>query len=267
MKIRSVREHSYLLSNFIAYELQNEADTTHIKDSTVSTDMAADWLQMAAAVNKVDIDLCYHDDSLAYCGTAYHFQNDRSKVVSSLSKQLTIFNFIWNAFEILSKCLSIPRLPKTLKERPSFVDNVQYFISNKFSSKSAVTVEFYEETLEKLTAKINSISMHNFDYALKQNNFTCRSGKGIQIVRAIRNLFAHGAVSMPLPEDHSFDTFVDSEVIELSSRIVLFTIQLMLLGYKFVSYSKTIDLLEGDHPFYEGTSWEYLYILPVVKSD
>jgi len=262
-KIRSIHLHSYLLSNFIAYELRLNSATLHMGDIIVTSNMATDWLQIAASVEKVEINMCKHDDSLAYCGTAFNLQDERSKVVASLATALTSFNFIWSAFEILCKCLPIPPLSKGLKAgRPSFVDQAQYYILQEFSSKTNHNVLFYEETLKALITKVEKLTDHNLEKTFETNPYTSKSGVGIQIVRAIRNLFAHGAVNPPLPEDHSVDVFIDSQVIELSSRIVLLTIQMLLLSSCFVPYNSEIGFLEEDYPFYEGTDWSYLYVLP-----
>jgi hypothetical protein len=233
-----------------------------MKDVIVTSDMVADWLQIAASVVKVEVDMCNFDDSLAYCGTAYYFQKERGEVLASLSTALTTFSFIWNAFEILCKCIAIPPMPKNLKNgKPSFVDHAQYFILQEFESKTNHNILFYENLLKDLIFKIEKPTDHELGHTFKENSYTSNSGIGIQIVRAIRNLFAHGAVVPPLPEDHSFDVCFDSEIIELSSRIVLLTIQMLLLSKYFVPYNPKFTFIKEDYPFYKGVDWEYLYVL------
>jgi hypothetical protein len=58
-----------------------------------------------------------------------------------------------------------------------------------------------------------------------------RSSVGITIVNRIKNYFAHCAYQFPLGSDPTGQASIDPEVIDLSSRIVLFTIQMLMIPY------------------------------------
>ena len=259
--MRSIRHHSYLLSNFIHNELHLDASKTHLKDIIPTSDMAADWLEMASAVKSVSVDLNYYDDT-SYCGTAYNFQKERSDVIASVSTALSTFQYIWSAFELLCKCLEINQLPKNLKSgRPSFVDNAQFYIKQRFDSKFINNIIFYSETLDQLRSETSQLSFHDLTALYEMNAYTNQLGVGIQVVRSIRNLFAHGAIHAPHSEDYTWDKYIDEKIIDLSGRIVLFTIQALLLSYNFVPYKSDYEFIDIDYPFWDGIDWENLYVL------
>lgn len=259
--MRSIRRHSYLLSCFIRNEVPLSASKVHLKDITPTSDMVADWLEMASAVRDVSVDFNYYDDT-SYCGTAYDFQKERSGVIATVSTALTTFQYIWNAFELFSKCLEISNLPNGLKDgRPSFVDNVQFFIKERFDSQFINKMIFYSDTVDQLRSETSELSFHDFTDFFEMNAYTNQIGIGIQVVRQIRNLFAHGAIHAPQSENHSWDKYIDGKVIDLSSRIVLLTIQALILSYSFVPYSSEYEFIDLDYPFWDGVDWENLYVL------
>ena len=267
VKLRSIKLQSYLLSNFIEYELDFNHPKSKQNIMVLTPSMVADWLSLASSIINVDVDMGSFDDSILFCGTAYDFVKERSEVVEKLSTSLTIFNSIWNAFECLCKGIDIPSLPKKLKKgQISFVDNVVYLIYNEFDSKKNCELQFLKEITHKLFSKIQEIIGFKPNNLTWKNAYTSESGVGIQIVRSIRNSFAHGSVSLPLPEDYSDAKYFNSEIIDLSSRIVLFTIQLVLLSKDFIKYDDQYNYLDQNHPFYEGTDWRYLYSIHVEQN-
>ena len=223
--------------------------------------MVADWLEMASAVRNVSVDFNYYDDT-SYCGTAYDFQKERSGVIATVSTALTTFQYIWNAFELFCKCLEMNKLPNGLKDgRPSFVDNAQLFIKERFDSQFINKMICYSDTLDQLRSETSELSFHDFTAFFEMNAYTNQIGIGIQVIRQIRNLFAHGAIHAPQSKNHTWDKYIDGKVIDLSSRIVLITIQALILSYSFVPYNSEYEFIDLDYPFWDGVDWENLYVL------
>lgn len=223
--------------------------------------MVADWLDLASAIKNVSVDFNYYDDT-NYCGTAYDYNKFKSIKLSSISTSLSTFQYIWFAFELLCKCLPIKPLPKKLKNgRVSFVDCAQFYIKNNFDERSSDRIFFYTETLRNLHIEVKKLSHHNLGDLFYENYYTSQSGIGIQVVRSIRNIFAHGATFVQEHEDYTFDQHLDESIIDISSRIVLFTIQALLLSYSFVSYQENYEFVDLDYPFGDGVEWENLYAL------
>lgn len=186
---------------FIHSELQLSSPRTHLKDIVPTSDMVADWLEMASAVKEVSIDLNHYDDT-SYCGTAYNFQKQRSEVLSSISTALSTFQYIWCSFELLCKCLPIDLLPKGFKNgRASFVDSAQYYIKQRFDPKLDNTIIFYRETIDYLRSETSKLSYHDLTHLFQENDYTRQLGIGIQVVKSIRNIFAHGATHVPHSEE------------------------------------------------------------------
>jgi hypothetical protein len=78
---------------------------------------AADWLELAAGVCKVEFLTARFDDTLMYCGTAMDYEGARSELLSRIVTQLTIFQFAWGAFETVAKIADPPSIP--VKDRQS----------------------------------------------------------------------------------------------------------------------------------------------------
>ena len=99
------------------------------------------------------------------------------------------------------------------------------------------------------------------------NAYTRQIVLDIQVVRPILNFFAHGAIHAPHSENHTWDKYIDGKIIDLSSRIVLFTIQALLLSYNFVPYKCDYEFIDIDYPFWDGIDWENLYVLAAENAN
>lgn len=75
------------------------------------------------------------------------------------------------------------------------------------------------------------------------------SGLGLDFVRQVRNKFAHGSARFPTPDDSSQGwcgrKSREPDVIALSSRIVLLSIQMLLKGY-YAGKHVEVEVLEGE---------------------
>jgi len=100
-------------------------------------------------------------------------------------------------------------------------------------------IAFYDEQLYRLLMLIQSnLTYRELKEEFKLQPFVDRTGLGAHIVRILRNDLAHGSAIMPMPDDwESGETGllesekVHLELIDTSSRLLLLTIQMLLLVF------------------------------------
>lgn len=194
----------------------------------------SEWLYIAASVRDVEIDTARFDPSIMLCGRALDFQVERSELLSELISQLTIFNFAWGALETTIKLIDPPRVPRALKPRSSLIDNAVFFLKkNHQPANSNRPIAFYGQVVANLRQTLKALPYYgNLSQDFKLQPFMDVSGVGVHVVRKIRNKFAHGTFTLPLPSDKAgSDEHFDIQLVMLSTRVIIMTIQMLLLAY------------------------------------
>ena len=197
---------------------------------------ATDWLTIASGVESVKVSTIKHDYDIGYCGSACDYEEKRSELLSHLTTQLTIFNFVWGSFESVVKVFPLPPLPKHLKRgRGSIVDKTIWFLKQHYGSETRLAS--YDDNLYILRKFLENNEYYNeYCKELKLHDFADLTGLGLHIVRKIRNDLAHGSAIMPQPDDwgEKATELLPSELrhldlINTCTRLVLLTIQMFLL--------------------------------------
>lgn len=227
-----LQEHCAHLGEAIAQLWHHDPVTVNRDGEVLEWGHAADWLDLAAGVCQLQVVTGRYDDTLMYCDLAREYENARSDLMSRLARELTIFSFAWNAFETIGKIvdpITIPP-PERFHGANGLVDRVIY------SLKSVTPFREYTDIVVLLRTRIAG----HPDYApllqdLALPSHMGQSGIGIDFVRRVRNRFAHGAASLPFPDSCSAGWCGRRsgvpEVISLSTRIVLLTVQMLLKWY------------------------------------
>lgn len=228
----SLREHCALLSRTVFF-IGSEGHLPHKWDKrngeVFTWENAADWLEIAASVERVEVDTSYFDDSTQFCGTAYDYQRARSLGYSSLVTELTMFNFVWGSLETTIKLVDPPKVPKRIKPGGSgLVDRALYYLKTTYEPGSPLP--FYKETVAAFADALERWQPRLPESSCLAEHVSL-SGIGLFGVRRIRNKFAHGAAHMPEPDEYTDDDSPDAEIVNLSSRILLYTIQLLLSAH------------------------------------
>ncbi|BCB04787.1 hypothetical protein [Bacillus sp. KH172YL63] len=204
-----------------AWKLDCILRTLDINDNDESWEHICSWLQMASNVEQVDLITEKFDASLAFCSSARHFENERSALLSKIATEITIFNFIWGAFESLINKLE-PLIDGCNIGKYGKVKTARYIIN-----KNQISLfPGYKGALDKLLQLYSSLKI------LPKHSHVKHNEKGIFLVYKIRNEFAHGAYSIPHhPDDFDLHNFDDTDLIRECSRIVLLTMQMILVSY------------------------------------
>ena len=205
-----------------AWRLECILRTLNFDDQEDSWQHICSWLQMASGLDEVNLITEKFESSIGFCSGALTFENERSAMLSNLVKELTIFNFIWGAFESLIETLE-PLITECNIESFGKVKTACYILRK---SKTPIIIG-YDESLRKLQSLFNSLITKNVNH-----KHIPYSGKGIYIVSKIRNQYAHGAFSLPFhPEDFPDPEINHTVLINISSRIILLSTQMLLLSY------------------------------------
>ena len=190
---------------------------------------AVDWLTIASGVESVKVRTTKHDYDIIYCGSACEYEEKRSELLSLLTTQLTIFNFVWGGFESVTKLF----LPE--KQRKSVVDPTIHLLKKHYGSEPFLA--FYGDQLIALYRYLEDDTYYNqYCTAFKLHNVDDLPGLGLHVVRKIRNELAHGSAVMPLPDDwgEKSKKLLPSEhrhldLVNTCTRVILLTIQMLLL--------------------------------------
>ncbi len=225
-RLLPLREH---ISKFRKF-CQSYVYDTWPDDSTL--ELLLDQLALAAAIEEVQVNTCRFGDGTHYDSAILKHEAMRSDLLSSVISVLLSFTYSWMALETMLEALPLPNVPKNLKAGTKPIDRCIYYLKRSLPvSYNETLMPGYDTTLErfrKLVASMSRYSKHvgKFDLQPHMN----RWGLGVDKIRRIRNKYIHGALQMPelFDEESGMEGPCDDMLFELSTRITLFTMQLVL---------------------------------------
>lgn len=95
-----------------------------------------------------------------------------------------------------------------------------------------IPIPLYNDVLADLLDKIRKVKHYaHLEDRFKLRPFVNLSGVGLQVVYKVRNSFAHGSLRFSEPEEWNIFKPIDDEIVNLATRIVLLSIQMILLTY------------------------------------
>ena len=193
---------------------------------------ASNWLSLAAGITKVDFNSDVKGDSI-WCGYAREYEDKKSEYFTKIVNKLTVFQFIWCAVEILSSYIEEQNLTTTHREKDGKITKACIFLREGQQRPPVLYPEIYQQLKNKLIA--SSIERTAVNKAVNPRNFIGELGKGLHAVYQVRNSFAHGTLTSALPMDATIDDYtsgegmLDESILDLSSRIILISIQMLLV--------------------------------------
>lgn len=225
-QLLDLQEHCHLLSSLLL-DCQLAGPPQRHGEVPTSFD-AADWLALAASVREVDVLTGRFDSCLMFCGRAMEYEEARSELLSEIVAKLTVFTFTWGAFEIVARIINPPSIPRGQQVNGANgpLDRTIY------SMRGTTPLAAYRDVLVAFSEVLASDTSYGAPIASgRVAPYAREASMGIDAVRKIRNKFAHGALAFPPPEDWSESTPTERLLFPLSSRIVLFTIQMLLIKH------------------------------------
>jgi hypothetical protein len=261
----NLREHCAKLSRFFGdqevyanlFQLSGELDDE--QGENINWWHVAEWLYIAASIETVDIDTTHFDPSVLYCGEALKYEVDRSELLSKVTTALSVFNFTWGSLESVIKLIEPPKVPKAIKSRTSPIDEAIYYLKTDYEPEKPLT--FFDDVMAEMCDVLTKVPYYaSLALQCQLKPHMSISGIGLNIVRRLRNKFAHGTLQMPQPEQWSDIRPFDTQLIELSTRTVLMSIQMLTMAY-IRAHDFRVELYNDDLEKIEESAYHYLRLL------
>lgn len=148
----------------------------------------------------------------------------RSDLMAVFTKEVSVFNSIWSAFEIAVA---------TIRSHPTSSDGMVAaacsFLRDWYEPDAPL--RFYEDALSAfrthLARQHRLLGFNEFE----PTDSVSISGVGLYVVSKVRSHSTHGSRNSPLVGKFSISPAVGAETVELASRLVLFTIQHLAIAF------------------------------------
>jgi hypothetical protein len=209
-----------------------------------------EWLEIAASVTKVDVDILQHDESIFMCSGAARYQGAREELLIDFVTQLSIFSFIWGGLESCLDTLKLPRpreFPRTGK-----IHNACVYLTSGFSERSVVS-PYAAELAAFRSAVQNCIGYEEVERRLRAHKHLGLPGVGLYAVYKLRNNLAHGSLSFPSPDSEHQPISDHTKMVIHASRLVLLSLQMLFLAH----YRHDDRTVEHAWSFSDGFRGEY----------
>lgn len=212
------------------------AEYFHSKDcpdySTV-----ADWFWMSSSINSVDFDGIRYNSAFMMCRPAYEYESQKQELHASLMNELTRFLYVYSGFESLLNNLDLPDCPGNRGK----INKAKNQIKTKFSDFFPPTPA-YAEVVGMLRILINASSLKDCTEYFAIDECTDHNGIGLKVVYQLRNRLAHGDFNFPEPDDWSLLLPLEPEITRISTRVILISIQMMMLAKNKDNFENLIFL-------------------------
>lgn len=210
-----LREHCARLSNLLGVISQQSRIGAHAQWHG-----ASDWLYVAASVEAVSVNTTAYDDSVEMCGDAWDYQAARSTALSEIATEISRFSFVWGGLESSLEALELPPVPKAIKPGSGLIDQATCYLT---MHPRCHPVPEYRECLADIHAALRALDNSDWLAHFKLRPWCSFAGIGLNMVRLLRNSFAHGSRTLP----EAPDQWARHEVrlIQASLRITLLTLQ------------------------------------------
>ncbi|MBE5320039.1 hypothetical protein IM793_12775 [Pedobacter sp. MR2016-19] len=219
-------------------------------------DPVRNWFKVSSGIKGIDYDEGMFDITGSWCQPAFAYDEAMTKHLSDLIYQLTNFSLIWGGFESFVENLDLPDCP----HQRGKINKASYFLKEKYDSNFKLP-EYYKNLVTMLENYLKlSASFTPDPTYFTRSDCAGSSGAGITIVKKIRNKFAHGIFDFGEPAQYESTGIYHGRIIHISCRIVLITIQMILVA---VYKQNHFNVEKRNEQFEEGTlnSQDFLFNL------
>ncbi len=184
----------------------------------------AEWLQLAAAIN-IEINIIQFDQGFGYCSHADQYSMAREELMRRFVSEFSRFNFVWGSLESCLNNIKPPKHPD--KSKQGKISNACYYLQEYFKLKPTLSFLGEEFSAFRLAAS----SCFGYESVEKRFDLSRGAGCGLFTVYELRNLFAHGSLRFPEPNDENQPISDHQHMVSHATRIVLLSMQMLLLAY------------------------------------
>lgn len=225
-----LREHIDALRRVCAFSLNDNMWLQEKVGDNPTLELLSDQLIISSAIEEVQVNTCRFGDGTRCDSGMLKLEANRSQRLSSMMAAVVSFTYSWMALETMLGMLPLPKVPKKLKSGAKLIDRCIYYLKLSLPGPyDESLLPGYEVSLERFkehTLKIPRYHRQLGQFCLQPH--MNRWGLGLDKVRNIRNRFIHGALQMPGYGDPRMEDSDDDLLFELSGRIVVLTMQLVL---------------------------------------
>jgi hypothetical protein len=218
-----------------------------------------EWLDVAASIDEVEVRTGMHEPTPMLCKQARKYEGKRSELLKGFVRGLTIFNFIWGSLESAVRQVNPKGFDNERAEERFGMNHNRpnmgiYFLRNAYDPQDPIIG--YLLALDELKTVIKRVGDHEWTLEkLEIHEYMGETGHGLFLVSQIRNDFAHGSAVVPRPDSWRGDLSEyerqRGDLVKRSSRILLFTIQMMLIAvYRHGLADFVVDHLFRDEEGY-----------------
>ncbi len=215
-ELKNLKQHCFDL----AYYFFN---INQIKTDQFSSKHYSYWLHLASSIEELQLDLGHIGFGPAgLLDLSQPLFAEAGRRNAEIVKSLVIFNLIWHTFENLKSNQFPDENQDHLQKLSQFLDDTYHAFKNLI---------YYNDIVADLKRMVRKSKILDHKQVLHHITHEKRSSVGISIVYRIKNYFAHCAYQFPLGSDPTGQVAIDPEIIDLSSRVLLLTMQMIMLPY------------------------------------
>ena len=223
-----------------------------LREPQVFEDDTATWLELAAGLTDVSINLQRYDTQSIMCGAAFRYFEGKSIAAETLLVEVTRFQFIWGAFEAyVGDRLPHGKVTEARNQLALFQEVLE--LPSHFDC-AAAELKWHVSRSEE-HCKLSELF----------SDGPLNPGLMLFIVSKMRNKMAHGALRLPEPRGDGGSPLPACALLRTASRIVLFVIQMLdtiahrdrgiLMMYSMSNYEgESVD----DYPYEKGIAYAHL---------
>lgn len=195
------------------------------------------WFHVANGIKDLSYDGINYDAAFEMCRPAYEYEIGRQELYQRLVKEITLFSYLYSGLEGIISSLQLNRCPKQAGK----VNSATYFLKTSFA-KWHLPIKGYENAV----ILCERMYKHSLDegYRISSELGDCVSihGLGLRLLYKVRNKLMHGDFFFPEPLDHSFRLPFQPEIINLCSRLVLMSVQMLFLACRSGDYLQQMEI-------------------------
>lgn len=198
----------------------------HFMDKQHDWGQVGDYLSIAAGIFNIEFLFNYYN-RCDLCTIADNYDDSMGEKYSKIVVELTLFMFIWASLEALIDLI----ISNTEKEKEGGkIKAACTLLEHTFINQNCLP--FYDELLKSLKEMaFSSEIFRRFIINIKENQFNNTSGEALELIYKIRNSFAHGFLKFSIETDNAIMDIKDDKIINLSSKLTLISMQMLLLAY------------------------------------
>lgn len=187
-----------------------------------------EWLLLAASIESVNVDTIQHQAGFGFCSAADEYSLSYESLANSFVQQITVFTFVWGALEAAIEIIKPPKHPD--KSKRGKIRNTCFYLNKKFSSYLDI-IEYKNEVSAFKEAALECLDYERVTRRFNESSDLGVVGVGLYVVYELRNSFAHGSIDFPEPDEENEPNSGHSKMVEHATRIVLITLQMLLIVY------------------------------------